>query len=240
MISKMLSLLALAAVFGFYPGSTGVYAQQGSGGGLATKENLDLPFDALGSSDDDEDAPEVIVFYGQQYEANFVAFCCDKSGSMNEPGKFPKLQREVIKNISQFSDKVQFGIAFFDKDLSKFPTNGKPADANPGLKAAALSYVMSTTPGHGTCSKPALEACLQYANQSSAKEKVILYLSDGHNTCPGSDENVYKQQVLAEIAAKNTQHVKINTICIGTDYVDEQFMRTLATQNNGKSSRVTS
>jgi uncharacterized protein with von Willebrand factor type A (vWA) domain len=236
MISKMLSLLALAAIVGFYPGSTGVFAQEGSGGGMATKENLDLPFDALGDSQDEEEAPEVIVFWGQQYEANFVCFCADKSSSMaGEPWK--KLQREVIKNITQFSDKVQFGIVLFDANVTKFPTNGKPADASPAMKAGAMAYVMSTQTGHGTCSKPALKACLQFANQSSAKEKIIIYLSDGHNTCNGADEASYTQQLLAEVAATNTQHVKINTLCFGGN-PDENFMRTLATQNNGKCSRI--
>jgi hypothetical protein len=240
-VTTMKSLLSVVLIgtAGFFPSTSSVFAQAASGsGGTATKENLDLPFDALADSQDEEEAPEVIVFYGQQYEANFVAFCCDKSGSMNEGGKFQKLQREVIKNISQFSDKVQFGIAFFDASLTKFPNNGKPADANPAMKAGGLAYVMSSSPGHGTCSKAALEACLQFANQSSAKQKVILYLSDGRNTCNGADEASYSQQLLSDVASKNTQHVKINTICIATDDVGENFMRTLATQNGGKCSKV--
>src|SRR5262245_3871879 len=121
MISKLLSALSLSAVVGLLPSSRDLFAQEGSGGGAASKENLDLPFDALADSSDEEEAPEVIVFYGQQYEANFVAFCCDKSGTMSQEAKFQKLQKEVIKNVMQFSDKVQFGIVFFDAGMTKFP-----------------------------------------------------------------------------------------------------------------------
>ena len=33
---------------------------------MASKENLDLPFDAFGISEDEKEAPEVVFFYGQQ------------------------------------------------------------------------------------------------------------------------------------------------------------------------------
>ena len=44
--------------------------------GQASKENLDLPYDASLASERAESAPEVIVFYGEQYEGHGVFFCC--------------------------------------------------------------------------------------------------------------------------------------------------------------------
>src|SRR5262245_7973878 len=166
----------LAAPFLFVSPSPSFAQATGSGGGFS-KQNLDLPFDAGGSQEEEEEAPEIVVFYGQQYEGDGIFFCCDRSGSMNEAGKYRKLQQEVIKNLTQFSERVQFGIVFFDAGISKFPNSGQPATATAALKAAGTAFVMTTQPGHGTCQKPALIQCLMYANQSSAKRKVIIYLS---------------------------------------------------------------
>jgi hypothetical protein len=43
---------------------TSTWAQSNNGNGnVATKENLDLPFDAIGNSEEEEDIPEIIFFY---------------------------------------------------------------------------------------------------------------------------------------------------------------------------------
>jgi len=234
--SLVLAILG-AAAFLFVAPSTS-YAQE-SGGGV-NKLNLDLPFDAGGTQEEEEEAPEIVVFYGQQYEGDGIFFCCDKSGSMNEAGKFKKLQQEVIKNITQFSERVQFGIVFFDAGLVKFPSSGQPATATASLKAAGSAYVMSTSPGHGTCQKPALIQSLMYANQSSSKRKVIIYLSDGYATCPGTnDTEQYWKDTLNEVTQRNTCKAHINCICIGPQgSVDENHMKMLSAQNSGTFARV--
>jgi VWA domain-containing protein len=227
--------LILTVLLGFFP--LAVLAQTGSSSSGATKENLDLPVEAGGESDEDEEAPEVVVFYSQQYEGDGFFFSCDLSGSMRGD-KLHKLQREVMKNVTQFSDKVQFAICFFNSQVKKFPANGRPADASPAMKAAAMAFVTSATVGPQSCSRPSLIAALTFANQSSAKRKLIIHLSDGMNYCNGQDLATYNRETLDEVATKNTQHVKINTICIGSDNVDEVWMKTLAEQNGGKASRV--
>src|SRR5262245_55553549 len=88
------SSIAWVVMLVFAAGTAGpLWAQTGSGsasGGV--KQNLDLPFDAAGEEEDEEDAPEIIVFYGQQYEGDGIFFSCDKSGSMREGGKWERLQ----------------------------------------------------------------------------------------------------------------------------------------------------
>ncbi len=216
------------------------YAQDVGGSSAATKENLDLPFDAMGAVDqDEEEAPEIFIFYGQQYEGDGIFFSCDKSSSMKQGTKWKTLQKEVIKNVSEFSEHVQFGIVFWDAGLSKFPTSGRPADANPSMKAAAISFVMSTSPGSGSCCKAGLLTALTYANQSSSKRRLIIHLADGWTHCPNHDRVVYGEQTLAEVTARNSQRVQINAICIGAPgEVDESWMRRLAAQNNGSYARI--
>ncbi len=218
--------------------TTQALAQSTSGASAATKENLDLPFDAVGSSEDEEDAPEIVVFYGQQYEGDGFFFCCDRSSSM-EGLKWKRLQQEVVKNISQFSDKVEFSIVFFDANIIAFPPSGRPAEASPALKAAGIAMVMSSTTGHGTCAKAALIKTLNYANQSSAKRKTIVFLSDGYWYCNGQDLGTYTNSTLAEVTARNTQRAHINALCIGqNDNVSEEPMRRMASQNQGQYARL--
>jgi hypothetical protein len=53
---------------------------QGIGGATAVKDNLDLPFDATSAAEADEDSPEVIVLYAQQYEGDGFVFVSDSTG----------------------------------------------------------------------------------------------------------------------------------------------------------------
>src|SRR5881296_3444472 len=77
----------------------------GAGGsGAGTKENLDLPFNALGAAEDEEDAPEVVTFYGQQLEGDGFFYVIDHSLSMTESGELIIAKREVVRNISEFSE----------------------------------------------------------------------------------------------------------------------------------------
>lgn len=227
--------LGVAVLFSF---TSAVFGQTDSG--VATKENLDLPFDAVGEMDgEEEEAPEIFVFYGQQYEGDGIFFSCDRSSSMNIPAKWNNLQKEVIKNINEFSERVEFGIAFWDASLVKFPTSGRPAEASPAMKAAAISFVMSTSPGHGSCCKEGLLTCLTFANQSSSKRKVIIHLADGFTHCPNFDATQYGQQTLSEVTSRNINRVQINTICIGpAGQVDEAWMRKLSAMNNGSFARI--
>jgi len=202
-------------------------------GGLA-KENLDLPYDAIGLNEEEEDAPEVVSFYGQTLEGDGFFYVIDKSGSMQDSGELTIAKREVIKNIGEFSERVQFGIFFFDKGLTKFPSSGAPAEANPGMKSSAISFTQSTAGGSGSCPQAGLVAALNMANQASSKHKVIVYLGDGGGTCPGSDEEPYLRQTLAAVSAQNWQRIQINSIgVLQYGAVNEKFMKDLASMNGG-------
>lgn len=191
------------------------------------KANLDLPFDA-GAWAEEEDLQSVGVF-----------FCCGKDGTMKEENKWKILQQQVVRQIGTLTPKAQFSLVFFDASVVKFPQSGKPAQASPEMKAAGTAMVMSTQPGSGSCSKPALVQCLNVANQSTARRKSIIYLSDGFQCCPGFDCLQSGKDALAEVTARNTQRIRIDAVCIGRD-VDEAWMRSLAQQNGGHLIRLRS
>ncbi len=209
-----------------------------AGGEPATKENLDLPFDAAGEAEE-ETAPELVTFYDLVCEADGVFFCCDRSGSMEEEAKFARLKHEVLKNVRQFSEKVEFAVIFFDSGMFSIPPAGKPLKAQPPMKAMAEAMVLSARPGKGTCAIPALCAALNFANMSTVARKTIIYLSDGRNTCDDQDPVRYGEMALKEVKRRNVHAVRINTIVIGREgSVNEAWMRQLASQNGGTCLRV--
>jgi hypothetical protein len=75
-LRSLLSLLSLLSA-----GLIGSAAHAQTSGGIGTKENLDLPFDAGGGENNEEEAPPTIIFYGQQYEGDGIFYCLDRSGS---------------------------------------------------------------------------------------------------------------------------------------------------------------
>jgi len=206
--------------------------------GAFVKANLDLPFDARADGEEEEPAPEIVVFYGQQYEGDGFFFCCDKSLSMRGAA-LKRLQQEVIKSIEQLSDGVQFGIVFFDSSIYKYPEAGMPATTSPSSKNAMAGWVLSVPIGAASCYKEALLTTLQFSQQSTALRKTIIVLGDGVPWCPGYDREVYATETLETVRKMNIQRAKINTICLGgLTTSNETWMRTLATMNNGTFSRI--
>jgi hypothetical protein len=133
------------------------------------------------------------------------------------------------------SEADQFGIAFFDSTLTKFPASGEAAHATAEMKAAALAFVSSLSPGHGTCAKPALVQSLSYASQSTAQNRMIIHITDGFNTCALIDEVQYGQEILTEMQIRNTEHLPIHAIAVGPPgSINESWMRRLAEENGGQ------
>jgi len=230
-----LSRLLSALVFLTLLAPQCLFAQGALAGG--TKENLDLPFDAIGENEEEEDAPEVVTFYGTQLEGDGFFYVIDKSGSMRDAGELEIAKREVIRNITEFSERVQFGVVLFDANVVKFPSSGQPADANPAMKASAIAFVTSTPSAGGSCCQAGLLAALRMSQQASARRKVITYVGDGGGTCQGANEQDYLKVTLATVTGQNYQRAVINTIGV-LSQIQEDFLRSLAAANGGTFTRI--
>jgi Mg-chelatase subunit ChlD len=224
----------MSAVIGSLLWGTSPVQAQDMAGGVGTKENLDLPFDAGGEQEEEEDAPEIVTFYGEQLEGDGIFYTVDRSSSMGDKGELAIAKRELARNIQEFSDRVQFGIVFFDAGIMKFPSSGQPATANPGMKSSAMSFVQSVGGGGGSCVQQGLTQTLQMANLSSAKRKVMVYLGDGRGHCQGANEETYLRTTLSAVTSQNYQRIPINCIMV-LDRTDrgEDFMRKLSASNSG-------
>ena len=200
-------------------------------GQIRTKENLDLPYDALGDMATEEEAPEVVVFYNQSYEGDGFFYCLDRSSSTCD-GDIEIEKRETINNISEFSPRVHYGVVFYDQGLMKFPSSGRPMKATPSGKSAGISFVSSVGCGRDTCVQKGLLASIELANFSPAKRNVIIYLGDGGTTCPGADPHAYAQHTLRMVKARNVKRFAIHSTHVGGG--DTSFSKALAQQNGGQ------
>lgn len=210
---------------------------QGEGPGGVQKENLDLPYNAVLDHGEEEDAPELIVFYGEAYEADSFFFCLDRSLSMGD-GEWQTLQQELIRNIRELSAQVQFGLTFFARETLVFPETKKPATATDASKGAATALVQGLEPETWTCLMDGLRSTLQMANEATVPRRAIILMSDGKPACPGSDFVTYRAQILGEAVRLNPKRIPIHTVGVGAN-VDESFLRTLANQSGGSYRRIT-
>ena len=213
----------------------------GNAGGL--KENLDLPFDAVGESESEEDAPEVVIFYGESLEGDGFFYTIDRSGSMQDSGELGRAKQEVSRNVSEFSSRTQFAVIFFDAGLQRFPSSGRPVDASASMKSAALGWITGMRGGGGSCCQAGILTALRYANMSSAKRKVIIYVGDGGGTCgaSGLGEQAYLDRTLQVVESQNYQRAQINAVGVlmgNSRQTQERFLQNLARQNGGTYKRI--
>ena len=212
-------------------------------GSVGTKENLDLPVDAVGENITEEDAPEVVIFYGQQLEGDGFFYVVDRSGSMQDRGELARAKQEISRNIQEFSARTEFGVVFFDSGVLRYPSSGRPIEANSGMKTAALSWIQAVGGGSGSCCQQGLLAGLQFANFASSERKVICYVGDGGGTGPcggAGGEAAYLNATLQRIQQQNYQRVTINTIGVMMTGrpSQETFLRNLARANGGTYKRI--
>ena len=169
----ILAILFLMTIFSFS------YAQQDA------RRPLDLPSGGSGDRDDEEDMPEVINFWGGQYEGDAFFWCLDKSCSMGWNGEIQELKQEFTQTLNSLSSQAEFGVvAFSDGHISWRPS---PVKANPANKGSATAWVNGLNAAGWTCLGPAGVQTVIIANQSQKQLKQIMILSDGEPYCNGAN-----------------------------------------------------
>ncbi len=229
-----LGLLLLAVPAFLAPDST---AGQEFQGGLL-KANLDLPYNAGALSDaEDEDAPEILVFYGAQYEASAVAFALDESGSMSDQGRWQLQTREVTRSIRELSGRAEFSVVYYGSRVTAF--RDQTVKATPGNKVAGIQFVKSRNPRGDTCIAEGTVKALQIVRRSASQHRAVIVTSDGRpDVCATGDRaNLQQQQVLLQktLAANPGRGVQVHTIFVGRSNEPEAiaFMKRLAKVHGG-------
>jgi len=190
-----------------------------------THRPLDLPSRGRGDSEDDEDEPETITFYGADFEGQAFFWCLDRSCSMGWGGELQTLKAETTSAINQLSPRSEFGLVRFNHGYDVW--NLMPVKANLGNKSGANAWVNSTTDDGGTCIAPAAIQAIQIANQSSKRNKQVLMLGDGVPTCSSPAATA------ADIKSANFQNLQINTLYISAASEGIPLFQQIANENSG-------
>lgn len=201
------------------------------------KANLDLPYNAA-SARDDGDLTEALVFYGTRLDGGAFFFCIDVSLSLGLDG-WASLSSELRRSIQDLEEEVEIGLVFFAESSLVFPPDGRPVKATASAKGRAFQVIDQVKPGQGTCLAEGLRKTLELARASNAEKKVIVLLTDGKPTCPGTDFVTYREGIFTLPQAIGPPGVEIHTLAFG-DNVDESFLRRLAEENRGSFRRIPS
>lgn len=200
------------------------------------KANLDLPYNAAGTNEEEETDVETVVFYGASFEGDGFFFCIDTSLSMSDD-EWLTLCRELRRSLLGLSAQSEMGLVFFNESVSTFPANNVPVPATNVIKGRALLAIDEIKPGSGTCLKEGLVRALEMVRKSEAKRKILVLLSDGKPTCPGNDFVSYRAEIFKVAQEQSTEGTEIHTLGIGND-IDESFLKRLAQENGGEYRRV--
>ena len=257
MTRRLLLLLLTLCLLGAV---TALSLSQEVGSNSSSNNNLDLPVNGGSADTLEEDAAEIIHFYGQQFEGDAFVFCVDRSGSMSDHGELARAKREICRNIMEFSNRTEFAVCFFDSQVRMWPPNGRPIKATTQTRGTACRWVNLIPRGMQSCPQEGLVRCLQTLNRSKNRRRCLVYVGDGGGTCmiPGwrdrygggassvvqesiNFEATYLEETLKVVRRWNYKDVSINTIGVmmnGRRGLHHDFVRNLALQNDGTYRRI--
>jgi len=217
-----------------------------------TKENLDLPYNVPGGEEEEEeDAPEIIVFCGLPVEADVFIFLVSATTGMYEPGSLERAKEEVQRNVREFREDVEFGIVAYHrtKGVQLYPRNGVPTRAGPAGSESRRNVLgffgQFTDDNMYICIYDAFDAAFKMAAAGTSKRKRIIYLADGndHRSCGKFEENesTILQRMTATVTARNIDKIPIDCIQAGIDSnssILSLFLMDLASKNRGNYGRL--
>ncbi len=81
---------------------------------------------------------------------------------------------------------------------------------------------------------------LKFANTSSAKRKVVVYVGDGAGTCNGAEQQTYLNSTLSAVKSMNFQRAQVNAVgVLQIGGMQDTFLRQLASGNGGSYVKIT-
>jgi len=211
---KVVVIVLLALGLCALPGHFATGAATNMSGGVAF---LDLP-DGFGVTQEDEEEPELIEFYADEYEGDAFFFCLDRSSSMGQTTasgevKFSVLKRETIRALQGLTSRSVVSIVFYNQDMEPLTFGDPPIKMEAAAKAQLISKVTGTQISVGSCMFRGAEKLLGIATKSQNEHRTMILVADGRTHCSNGENDA--NRVFARIIAKNTTRMSINTIYTG-------------------------
>jgi len=194
---------------------------------------LDLPSGGNGKDTEEEDAPEAIRFYGNEFEGDTFVFIVPAYGFCGETDIFDMIRQEVSATLNQLSAAVDFAIVAYNS--TTYIWRPDCCHASPAHKASALAWMDTLAPIENHCLLDAALAGLGLAQQSPGSHKQIILCGAREPYCDGSGGSNYADICIETISAVNFENLPINTIYFTSSFYsgEETFYINLASMNNG-------
>ena len=223
-----------------------VWAAAASQEEAEVKANLDLPFNAVGDEAEEEDAPEIVSFFGMTLEADaFIYLLCGR-GEMWLVGELEVARREVLRNVRELRPETELAIVYYNSRGPRlFPDSGGPVKATASAKQAAevfLSKLAWDGEFQAWMEEPFREA-FRLAGKTTTDRKRIIYVSDGDDevylpiakhVADGPD---FARELVARITAMNVERVPVDCVDVsngGPGTHQALFLQPLAARNRGQ------
>jgi hypothetical protein len=219
---KLFLIALLALGLSLLPGH--VFSQTAAGG--TGMRYLDLP-DGSGFSEEEEDQPELIDYYSDQFEGDAFVFVNDRSSSMTavigSKTKFQILKEEMLRAISGLSERSVVSVTFYD-GTGSVVIGDPPIKMTSAGKARVASQLTTVQTTSGSCivthgAKKGFELLQKTKNEF----RTMFITSDGRTHCNGEDS---PDVAFAKIMAMNVLRVPINTVYTGpTDPTNDDWVK---------------
>ncbi len=200
-------------------------------GGL--RKPLDVPAGGAGSDDEEEDAPEAIRFYGNEFEGDTFVFIVPAYGFCGETDIFDMIRQEVSATLNQLSAAVDFAIVAYNS--TTYIWRPDCCHASPAHKASAQAWMGTLAPIENHCLLDAALAGLGLAQQSAGAHKQVIICGAREPYCNGSGGGNYADICMESITAANFENLPIHTIYFTSSFYsgEQQFYVNLAAMNGG-------
>jgi Mg-chelatase subunit ChlD len=198
------------------------------------KDWLELPSEVPGPIVAESDPFSRVAFHGQTLEGDGFFFLVDTGRTMLSSGGLERTKGEIIRSILDLSPGTQFALVFFGTRISAFPSNGQPADVRFPVKSSAVAWVHPVAGGYGTSMLEGFREAIAFANRSSARKKIVIYIGDSGVRSAFSGG---ARDLVEAITAMNAQRVRIDCIdVVGGGRA--RFLKELAAANGGSYRRL--
>jgi hypothetical protein len=235
---KIVAVVLLALGLCVVPGHLLTGAASGVSGGVAY---LDLP-DGFGTTDEEEQEPELIEFYADSYEGDAFFFCLDRSSSMGGTTasgevKYAVMKRETIRALQGLTSRSVVSIVFYNQDMEPLTFGDPPIKMEGAAKAQLVGKVSGTPISVGSCMFRGAEKLLGIAAKTQNEHRTMILVADGRTHCSNGENDA--DRVYQRIIAKNTTRMTINTIYTGLQSgedwtIGKPLLERLSRSTNGK------
>lgn len=139
--------------------------------------NLDMPVGGglFNNDSEDEDAPEIISYYGSLYQADALVLVLDHSGSIRLGNNLEKMRKQTQKVINEIQE-AYLNIIIFHDEVIKWRNGVVSVIAN---KSSAINFAVTQKVGVNTFVSPAIIEALKQLRRSVKRNKRIILVADG-------------------------------------------------------------